>query len=197
MPIVRYQIILYPLVILIASIGFIDMINFFSKKIISIFIISTIFIIFGTIQLYNLTNFYFSYNSPLLPKQFVINTKDMGDGNFEIAQYLNALPNAENLLIWTDKRSICQFFIGKCNNMIKDPELENIAPNIDYYIVSQNRKNHIIQLTKQLSHYDTYNLQLNNLYDVTIPTTYELYPTNRKNQYIYIIQSDDVSIINK
>lgn len=194
-PIVRYQIILYPLVIFIASIGLYDFVRIFSHKYIFIIITSIFIFIVGVIQLHNLTNFYFAYNSPLLPKKYIINTKDMGDGNYEIAQYLNSLPNAKNLLIWTDKRGICQFFVGDCNNMIKDPTLETIAQDIDYYIISQNRKHHIIELTKTLSHRPSYNLRLDRLYDPSIQSIHSLYPSNRQSHYIKIIDGNDVTII--
>ena len=194
-PIIRYQIILYPFMILIAGIGSYMLINTFTKKQNVLFIASACIICIGSWQLAHMSNFYFSYNSPLLPHQYIINTKDMGDGNYEIAQYLNTLPHPEDLLIWTDKRGVCQFFVGDCNNMIKDVTLTQIAPDIDYYIISQNRKNHIEQLTEQLLRRETYDIHLDRLYEDGVPTVYEIYPNKRNAQYIKVIDGPAINII--
>ncbi|PID52137.1 MAG: hypothetical protein CR972_03280 [Candidatus Moraniibacteriota bacterium] len=194
-PIVRYQIILYPFFILIASIGINMLTRIFSKKQYIFYITSIVIICLSSWQLAHMSHFYFSYNSPLLPKQYVINTKDMGDGNYEIAQYLNNLSNAKDLLIWTDKRGVCQFFVGTCNNMIKDKELRYIAPNIDYYIISQNRKNYITHVTKNLTTKSSHNVHLDRLYSENIPSVYEIYPSKRHAHYIKIIDAKAINII--
>jgi 4-amino-4-deoxy-L-arabinose transferase-like glycosyltransferase len=197
-PIVRYQIVLYPFMILIASIGLYDLVRIFSQKHKTILWISGIIILIGTYQLILLHNFYFSYNSSLLPKDYIINSKDMGDGNYEIAQYLNNLPNAHMLLIWTDKRGVCQFFVGGCNNMIQDMDIVNIAPEIDYYIISQNRENYIERLTSEkLQRNPEYEIRLDRLYDETVPTAFTLHPSEREGHYIKVIESSTVNIIDQ
>ncbi len=195
-PIVRYQIIIYPCIILIASIG-IDFLLRTRTTIPAKRILAGVgVIVIGVVQLLHISPFYFSYNSPLLPQKHIINAKDMGDGNYAIATYLNSLPNAEQLLIWTDKRGVCQFFVGACNNMIHDTALITIAPDIDYYVVSQNRQNHITRLTTQkLSRDPHYSIRLDRLYDPTLPKVYEILPNNRPAQFIRIISGDTVTII--
>ena len=61
-----------------------------------------------------LTPFPLSYASSLLPMTHHTDVKDMGAGSYEAAQYLNSLPDAEHMLIWTDKDGVCKFFVGRC-----------------------------------------------------------------------------------
>lgn len=195
-PIVRYQIILYPFMILIASIGLYEFIRLFSQRYIFSLWISAALILIGTYTLITTNGFYFSYNSPLLPQRYIINSKDMGEGNYHIATYLNSLPNAHELLVWTDKRGVCQFFIGHCNNMIQDPEIITITPEIDYYIISQNRENYIQRLTQQkLSRNPHYEIRLDYLYDTSTSAAYTLYPSGRHAHYIKIIDATTINII--
>lgn len=195
-PIVRYQIILYPFMIFMASIGAYMVSAIFTKKHLTAFFISICIIFTCSLQLLHMSNFYFSYNSALLPSKYIINTKDMGDGNYEIAAYLNNLPHAKDLLVWTDKRGMCQFFVGTCNNMIQDPELAHIIPDVDYYVISQNRKNHIEQLTQHLINRPTYNVRLDKLYNEDMSYVYEIYPSDRDAHYIKIIDASTINIIN-
>ena len=199
MPIVRYQIVLYPLIILIASIGWtMSLSHFFKKDPRNIILLCSLILLCESVQLFALHHFYFSYNSPILPDRYIINSKDMGDGNYEVAQYLNTLPNAENLLVWTDKTGLCQFFVGSCNNMIQDLSLIEIVPQIDYYIISQNRKNYIERLTLQKKENRAdYPLRLDRLYNIDTKKEFELFPGGRKAQFIRVIRSNDVNIIDQ
>ncbi len=56
---------------------------------------------------------YFTYTNWLLPKQFSI-ADSWGYGSYEAAAYLNTLPDAERLVIWSDRSAVCQFFKGRC-----------------------------------------------------------------------------------
>jgi len=49
-----------------------------------------------------------------LPKNFIVNLKGMGEGSFEAASYLNSLPNAHEMTIWSDKGAVCEAFAGNC-----------------------------------------------------------------------------------
>ena len=113
--IIRYQIILYPFFILLAAIGYSFFISLFPKKYQPWFLGGTLLILLlsGIATLRN-TPFPGSYTSGLLPKGEVLDVKDMGPGSYEAAQFLNALPNAENLTVWTDKSGLCNFFVGRC-----------------------------------------------------------------------------------
>ncbi len=194
-PIIRYQIVLYPLVILIASIGLGHLFNksLFKKWFIPF---ACVLCAISILQLSQLTGYYFSYSSPLLPNKFIINSKDMGDGNYEIAQYLNALPHPEKILVWTDKAGVCQFFKGTCISITKDQSIIDLAPTIDYYIVSQNRQNYFTRLTQQkLSHDPLYKIRFDKLYDPHATIVYEIIPNNHPGQFMRIIDGTKVNII--
>ena len=140
--IIRYQIIIFPLVALISGVGFLCLARVLEKKLhykknTFVFFMVYALIVVGVSTLAR-THFPLSYASELLPKEYYIDLKDMGPGSYEIAAKLNTLPDAKNTLIWTDKDGVCQFFIGRCkrgNNkeVITDQE-------IDYVVLSSARE---------------------------------------------------------
>ncbi|HOF42926.1 MAG TPA: hypothetical protein PLF86_03680, partial [Candidatus Moranbacteria bacterium] len=89
-----------------------------------------------TVSLISIKPFYFSYASSFLPKDYVLNVKDMGDGSFEAARYLNSLPDAKNLTVWADKVAVCELFVGTCHVNLR-PNVVN--DEIDYFVVSRGR----------------------------------------------------------
>jgi 4-amino-4-deoxy-L-arabinose transferase-like glycosyltransferase len=130
---VRYSIVLYPLLSVVAAIGIEE---FFSqkklekiKKIwISLFIILLSFVSFWLIK-----PFYFNYASELLPKKYALSYA-WGFGGYEAAQYLNSLPNAENIVVWSDYYGFRNFFRGiTYDNLI----LKKDAQKIDYFVLTQ------------------------------------------------------------
>lgn len=136
---VRYQISVYPIAAIMAAIGFYRLANI--EKIRKIFsqynIVLYIFFPIALISSLALIKpFYFSYASNLLPKNYVLNVKDMGDGSYEAAEYLNSLPNAQNLKIWADKVAVCELFTGSCEVHL---QADVINENIDYFVVSRGR----------------------------------------------------------
>lgn len=194
-PIIRYQIIIYPLFILTAAIGWNDILRARHLQRTATITIFIVFLCIGSLQLATIAPFYFSYNSPLLPQQFIINTKDMGDGNYEIAQWLNARPAAADMIVWTDKAGVCQFFIGTCITMTRGDALLTYAPRIDYYIVSQNRRGFFQRTAAAYRAADpTYPIHLDRLYDPELPTVYTLHPSGRQENFMRIIDSNAVSI---
>jgi 4-amino-4-deoxy-L-arabinose transferase-like glycosyltransferase len=136
---VRYQIVTYPLALIIAAIGIIQLINNEKiKKYVPEYLAYFSIIIFSIYALNFMKPFYFSYASSLLPRNYVLNLKDMGDGSYEAAQYLNSLPDLKNLKIWTDKSGVCNFFQGlSCSSSVgnvKDGDY------FDYFVVSSGRE---------------------------------------------------------
>lgn len=137
---VRYQIVLYPLASIIAAIGLTQLLE--SEKIQKhatkinlnlIIILSILFVSF--FSLVTIRPFYFSYASSLLPSRYLINPLDLGGGSYEVSTYLNKLPDAKNLSIWTDKKQVCEKFIGRCTSNLKPHEISNIT--FDYFIASR------------------------------------------------------------
>lgn len=196
-PIVRYQIIIYPLMFVIISWGWKQLFNKKNTTLFHIFIIITITT--SSISLYLLRPYYFNYNSMLLPKKQLINVKDMGDGIYEAAVFLNTLPNAKKLNIWSDRKIICSLFIGECTNVTKLKKFIEAGPNYDYYVISSGHKHKTTQLiTQHLNTNSSYPLRLDRLYTENYPTIFKLFPGNRINQYIKIIENTkDLNILTK
>jgi hypothetical protein len=110
---IRYSIMLYPLIMLLSGLGIWELFSMKRlEKINKVWITAGILLI-SFWSLWEIKPFYFNYTSDLLPKTRII-TDAWGYGGYEAAQYLNNLPNAENLLIWTDYNGYCPFFKGRC-----------------------------------------------------------------------------------
>lgn len=196
-PMARYQIVIYPLAILLGSLGYYEIIKRkkVGKKIFFSFL-AFIFLI-NVFWLWQIKPFYFSYNSFLLSKEYIINPKDIGEGNYEIAEYLNNLPNAENLNVWSDKSGICDLFIGNCYLVYQPEDFELYGPAYDYFVISRGRESKIVRLTEQrLENHSDYELRLDRLYK-TDKILYEISPGNRDVNYIRIIDGKDVKVWEK
>lgn len=72
-----------------------------------------IFVAASCVSLYLARPHFFIYTSSLLPDRYIL-WHGWGYGGYEAAQYLNAKPDARNLVIWTDAHGVCEFFVGKC-----------------------------------------------------------------------------------
>ena len=135
--IVRYQVSLYPIASIVAAIGLAHTLEF--GKIKSLFKFNRFYILIISLillsgySLYLIRPFYLEYSSVFLPKKYFLNTDNLGDESWNIAQYLNNLPNASNLYIWTDSRQVCEKFIGKCAFGLKGWNLKDV--NFDYFVV--------------------------------------------------------------
>jgi len=89
-------------------------------------------IIVSIINIWLIKPFYFSYTNDLLPKDYIISGA-WGYGGYEAAEYLNNLPDAQNLRVWADVYGVCEFFKGKCLHKSK---VDTIKFPIDYYFRS-------------------------------------------------------------
>ena len=136
---VRYQIITYPIASIIAAIGLYEIIKFESIKkyhtkkahcLLIIFIF-----IFSINSLIQIKPFFLAYSSALLPNKYILNLRDdMGDGSWEVSQYLNSLPDAKELVVWSDKKQVCEKFIGHCETGFKIKNYQTIQ--FDYFVAS-------------------------------------------------------------
>ncbi len=190
--IVRYQIILFPLAAIIGGIVVEHILSLLHKR----FLIrdlptpvlgATLVLILGTFTLFS-TPFPLSYASSFLPAKYHTDVKDMGAGSYEAAQWLNTLPNAKNLLIWTDKDGVCKFFVGRCKRGLDYQKLRD--DGLDYIVVSAGRKS---RTTKMMSgdidnqkpgliRFDTY-------YTRTDPT-FEIDINGRPTQFVKVFKFD-------
>lgn len=70
------------------------------------------------ISLWQIKPYYFSYTNRMLPQKYII-TGGWGYGGYEAAQFMNQMPNAKEITVWTDSYGFCEFFVGKCIHKIK------------------------------------------------------------------------------
>ncbi|MDQ1284067.1 MAG: 2 protein [Patescibacteria group bacterium] len=144
---VRYQIMVYPLAFMAAAIG---LKHFFeSEKVAKIlplwsgYVFSIIVLISS---LYFIKPHFLAYASEILPKDNVVNLKGMGEGSLEAAYYLNSLPGAGEMTIWSDKGAVCEAFVGRC---FIDFKRKTFSENdIKYFVVSTDRKSRTVKLSQ-------------------------------------------------
>jgi len=191
--IIRYQIILFPLIFLAAAIALAEItsvvlekrrfpleIYFVKYRLFSFFLIFLL-----SISLFSVKPFYMGYASRLLPHQFYLDVKDMGDGSYEAARYLNTLPDAANLKIWSDKQGVCVFFVGRCFTTLSGPFFDKTP--IDYFVVSSGRASRTTKMSAAFS--DTVNFE--NIYGSAFGHLITI--AGRENNFVKIISSSDVA----
>jgi len=186
---IRYQIILYPLVFILAGVWM----NYFIKKKklkkYTPVLIGLVIILFS-LNLWRIKPFYFSYASSLLPQSYHIDYKDMGLGSYEAAVYLNSLPNAKDINIWSDKSGVCDFFIGKCS--AKNEKKEFKSDKFDYYVISSGRENLISRkINYYLTHGDPDVKRIDLLY-FRDDATKKIILAGRHNNFIKIFKKDNL-----
>lgn len=186
---IRYQIILYPLAMILAAIGIYQIINIgIIKKYNASWLVFLIILAGSIYSLNSIKPFYFSYASDLLPKKNVLNLKDMGDGSYEAAAYLNRLPDSSSLIIWTDKRGVCVFFDGTCRSGFSFSSSEKI----DYFVVSSGRASRTTKMTAgKASEGDAVSVALNKIYSEN-NYAYKLEIGGRPNNFVKIISGNTV-----
>ena len=136
---VRYQIMNYPLIFILAAIGihqFLEIENFKKNIAPSAVLVSSFLLLLAS--LYFVKPHFLAYASEILPKNYLVNLKEMGEGSYEAANYLNKLPNAQEIKIWSDKGAVCEAFVGKCFIDFKSQVFEE--NKIDYFVISTDRR---------------------------------------------------------
>ncbi len=130
----RYAIMLFPVLALIGAFGLAEITRFGEARgkewrpSLAVFAIAASMLSLGAIH-----PFYANYANALLPKKALI-ADAWGYGGYEAAQYLNALPNASELTVWSDYYGVCEFFVGKCLTAYTFNGNE-IRP--DYYVLTR------------------------------------------------------------
>ncbi|NTU66682.1 MAG: phospholipid carrier-dependent glycosyltransferase [Candidatus Moranbacteria bacterium] len=135
---IRYGVMLYPIISILAAIGIYELFDWEklrSRWRIAIYVGA---IAISSISLWLIKPFYFNYTNDMLPKSRII-TGAWGYGGYEAAEYLNALPDSDKLVVWTDYWGFCPFFRGTCikSTGIKKKSLIESGMNIDYYVVTR------------------------------------------------------------
>ncbi|EKE20175.1 MAG: hypothetical protein ACD_8C00047G0017 [uncultured bacterium] len=132
--IIRYSIIIYPLMSVLAAIGISELLSGKKNEKISKTFVTIIIIAISFVSLWQIKPFYLNYTSDLLPKKYVI-TDAWGYGGYEAAQYLNSLPDAANKSVWSDSTGVCEFFIGTCRK--SKCEFQDDSTKFDYLVFSR------------------------------------------------------------
>lgn len=184
---VRYQIVLYPLASIIAAIGFYQFINLPKiKKYFRAYWANALVIIFSIISLLSIAPFYFCYASSFLPQKYVLNLKDMGDGSYEASQYLNSLPNAKQLVIWSDKGAVCESFVGLCKVGFHKNDVKGF--NFNYFVVSNGRKNRSLKMSGPFEQ----PVSFTKLYSSDSPASFRINIGNRSNDFEKVVKTQDI-----
>lgn len=132
----RYMIALFPLIALASAVAIDEWLRRLVKEELQkkVFMAITILLfLVGLLTLWQLKPFYFSYTNFLLPQEQSIHDS-WGHGFYEAAMYLNELPDAKNLVIWSNSNTVCRFFVGKCLQS-RQIDLAQVTP--DYFIMSK------------------------------------------------------------
>jgi hypothetical protein len=154
--IIRYQIIVFPILFIAAAIALRELLvampipEKYRTRSLSLkkYAFLLALILFSAFSLWQVRPFYMGYASFLLPDTYYLDVKDMGEGSYEAAEYLNALPDAKKLVIWTDKQGVCVFFVGKCHTKIEAKFFADTQ--LDYLVVSSGRKSRTTKLRGEL-----------------------------------------------
>lgn len=132
---VRYSIVLYPVALAIAGIGFYEIVKNLNMRESFVLFIVALSVSYYSVK--TIKPFYFNYTSYLLPKNSIISTA-WGYGGYEAVDFIKSQGDPKQMKIWTNYYGSCQFFPGKCSTegsakWMKDSEVLNI----DYVILSQ------------------------------------------------------------
>ncbi|MFH0929927.1 MAG: glycosyltransferase family 39 protein [Candidatus Moraniibacteriota bacterium] len=146
---VRYQIMVYPLVFVVAAIGMSQALEIKKiKKNVPLWTVYAVVIVVLLGSLRVVRPNFLAYASELLPKSFIVNLKGMGEGSFEAASFLNSLPGAHEAAIWSDKGAVCEVYGGRCFiDFKKKTFLEN---KIEYIVVSTDRRSRSLKMSRSI-----------------------------------------------
>ncbi len=193
--ILRYQVAAFPLVFIVAAYGLTQILN--ARKTAIQIAVSIVVAGILLLNLFMARPYYFSFVSELLPQDDVLNIKDMGDGSYQAAMYLNALPGAREMTIWADKAGVCAVFVGSCETTVTASTIAEQKLVFDYFVTSRTRK-HLTERhaprhrRKEDAPAQTYHFE--RLYSDDVPVVHEILPSKRKANYIRIIDADDFDI---
>lgn len=137
---VRYSVLFYPLAMILAAFGIYEFCLWLKMKERWMIFVFFVIIMISSLSLWLIRPFYFNYTNDLLPKDDII-TGAWGYGGWEAAEFLNRMPDARNLVVWSDYHGFCSFFAGKCVNdsAVKDWISKNreSSNGIDYFVATR------------------------------------------------------------
>lgn len=145
---IRYGILLYPVVITLASLGIFQFFSRYASKRKILGLMCAVIFSAGVTSLWLARPFYFNYTNFLLPEKYLI-ADGWGYGGYEAASYLNSLPNVQTMRVWADYNGVCVFFNGNCSankltmqNIRNDAKKTNELAPFEYFV--SNRRGYIL-----------------------------------------------------
>jgi hypothetical protein len=195
--IIRYQIIIFPLLALASGLGIAALVNSIQERYPArtqyLYPLAMLIVIASGVFTLLTTQFPLSYASSLLPHRYYVDLKDMGPGSYEMAMKLNALPDVENTLIWTDKDGVCQFFLGRCKRGNGKEALTD--KSVDYIVISSARESRTTGMI--LNRYDDDNLDaivpVQEYYDTEVSADFSVFINDRPSHYVKAYRYQDSS----
>ncbi|MFA6160492.1 MAG: phospholipid carrier-dependent glycosyltransferase [Parcubacteria group bacterium] len=183
---VRYSIILYPLASILASFGIFEFFSHNKLKNINKIYVSLAIIAISFLSLWQIKPFYFSYINSFLPEKYILSGA-WGYGGYEAAQYLNSLPDAKNLVVWSDYGGFSKFFQG---TTYRDYILKKDFKPVEYYVISQQGKMmYDYWCNKRKSTCQRKYIPLNNFLETKTPV-WEMYIGGRPDNFIKIYKAE-------
>lgn len=191
----RYQVILYPMYSLIASVVIISLIK--KKNILQL--ITILIVILNIFVVFQSSPFYLQYENTLNVHNAVI-SEAWGYGGYELAQEINKISNAKNISIWVDREGFNEFFLG--NGYFRSSSNPFKNENIDYLVLTWGGKRILNRELKDHEFDESMDdFQLNysmgnvllNYYDKD--PLYQITINNNPNNYIKLVKVDSVDKI--
>jgi len=131
--IIRYSIVLYPLFSILAALGIQELFELPRLRKVNKIWVTLGIIAASAFSLWQIKPFYFNYTNDLLPKKYSV-AYAWGYGGYEAAQFLNSLPDAKNMYIWSDYYGVRNFFVGKTKT---DYFYKPNSRRLDYYVLTR------------------------------------------------------------
>jgi 4-amino-4-deoxy-L-arabinose transferase-like glycosyltransferase len=184
----RYQIMLFPATLILAGIALTIALEILLAKIqrVSFAASSFVLLLITTMSLWFSVPLYSGYASALLPKTYHIDIKDMGDGSYEAAAFLNTLPDAKHITVWSDKNGVCTFFVGNCYGSFNYNNL--ITKNIQYVVVSSGRQSRTTKMVQgSVANLKPNVIRFDQYYDQTDNLSWSLSIDNRPGNFVKVI----------
>ncbi|MCA9364759.1 MAG: glycosyltransferase family 39 protein [Candidatus Moranbacteria bacterium] len=136
----------------------------------------------GIISLWNSKPHYFNYQSPLLPKKYNV-TDSWGYGSYEASQFINNLPDSEEIITWTDHEAPCQFLTGKC---VHDAKIDYQKVRPDYLIITRRGS-----ITRRLKIKNTpENVNTEDFYSSNAQEIWRLNIASRPENFVRVVKTD-------
>lgn len=186
---IRYQIIIYPLIFILAAIAMMELLSLkiIARRFDNFTAANLALVVILFFSLANSSPFFMGYASGLLPKKYSIDLKGMGEGSYEAAQYLNSLEDANNLSIWSDKQGVCIFFVGKCHTSLNRKFFEQNS--VDYYVISSDRAT---RTTNMIANRVADIADIRALYSVNDIAEKTIYIDDRLSNFVKIVHAEKI-----